>query len=154
MDDHSTSPPVGLQHGRRVGWGRIHIEPDRPQGVSTVYEDITQAHRRGETRGTESPLRRHAESIGQLRDGHVTETLGGLAHRSVRSQSTSKDVTRHRQGRRLSPAHKMGEHVAHPPTRTPGGGVPRRLIERLNPVGEPATQTSHLVAYLPDLHDS
>jgi hypothetical protein len=96
MDDHSTSPPVGVEHGDCVGWRRIHIESDRPEGVSAVHENIAQAHRRGEYWGTEAPLGRRAESISQLRDRHVTQALCRLAYCSVRSQSTSKEVTRHR----------------------------------------------------------
>ena len=85
MDEHSTSPPIGVQDKGRDGWRRIHIEAERPEGVSTVHEDITQAHRLGESGETESPLGRRAETISQLSDGHVTELFGRIAHRSIRS---------------------------------------------------------------------
>ncbi len=85
MDQHSTSPPIGVQDKGRDGRRRIHIESERPERVSTVHEHITQAHRLGESGETESPLGRRAETISQLSDGHVTELFGGIAHRSIRS---------------------------------------------------------------------
>ncbi len=85
MDEHSTSPAIGVQDRCRVGWRRIHIEAEWPEGVSAVHEDITQSHRLGESGETESALGRRAETISQLRDGNVTELLGRVAHRSIRS---------------------------------------------------------------------
>ncbi len=41
MHDHSTSPPIGVKDRGRIGWRRIYIETDRPEGVSTVHKDIT-----------------------------------------------------------------------------------------------------------------
>jgi hypothetical protein len=41
MDDHSTSRPIGVEDRNRIGGRRIHIEPERSEGVSTVHEDIT-----------------------------------------------------------------------------------------------------------------
>ena len=91
MDEHSTSPPKGLQNRGRVGWRRIDIEAEGPEGVSAVHQDITQAHRLGESGEAESSLGRRAETISQLRDGHVTELFGRVAHRSIRSKSASKE---------------------------------------------------------------
>ncbi len=85
MDQHSTSPPIGVKDWGRDGRRRIHIETERPEGVSTVHEDVTQAHRLGESGETESPLGRRAETISQLSDGHLTELFGGVTHRSIRS---------------------------------------------------------------------
>ncbi len=121
MDDHSTSLPEGVQHRDRVGWRRIHIETERPEGIRAVHEDISQTHRLGESRRTEASLARIAESISQLRDRHVTEALRRRAHGSVWFQPSPKDVAHHRPKRPLGTSHKVGEHVAHLPTRTPRG---------------------------------
>lgn len=136
MDEHSTSPPIGVQDKGHSGWRRIDIEAERPEGVSTVYEDITQPHRLGKSGETESPLGGHAKTISQLRHGHLTELFGRVAHRSVRSQSASKEDACECQRRHLSASYKVGEHVTHPPTSAPGCGVPRSLVERFDLVGE------------------
>ena len=86
MDDHSTSPPESVQHRDRVGWRRIHIEAERPEGIRAVHEDISQTHGLWESGRTEAPLVRIAESISQLRNRHVTEAPRRLAHGSVRFQ--------------------------------------------------------------------
>ena len=83
MDKHPTSPPIGVQDRGRVGWRRMYIEAEGSEGVSSVHEDITQADRLGESRGTEPPFGRRAETISQLRHGHVTELFGCVAHRSI-----------------------------------------------------------------------
>jgi hypothetical protein len=119
MDDHSTSPPEGVQHRDRVGWRRIYIEADRPEGIRAVHEDISQTHRLGESRRTEASLARIAESISQLWDRHITEALRRLAHGSVWFQPSSKDVAHHRPKRPLGTSYKVGEHVAHLPPRAP-----------------------------------
>ena len=121
MDDHSTSLPESVQHRDRVGWRRIHIEAERPEGICAVHEDISQTHRLGESRRTEASLARTAESISQLRHRHVTEALCRVAHGSVRFQPSSKDVAHHRPKRPLGTSHKVGEHVAHLPPRAPRG---------------------------------
>jgi hypothetical protein len=56
---------------------------ERPEGVSAVHEDITQAHRLGEAGEAESSVGRLPETIGQLGHGHVTELFGCVAHRSI-----------------------------------------------------------------------
>jgi hypothetical protein len=83
MYEHSTSSPKGIQYRGRVGWWRIDIETDRPEGVSAVHKDITQAHRLGESGEAESSVGRCAKTISQLRDGHVSELFGCVAHRSI-----------------------------------------------------------------------
>jgi hypothetical protein len=83
MDEHSTSHPKGVQDWGRVGWRRIDIEAEGPEGISAVHEDIAQSHRLGESGEAESFLGRRAETIGQLRDGHAAELFGRLAHRSI-----------------------------------------------------------------------
>ncbi len=136
MDEYSTSPPIGVQDKGHDSWRRIDLKAERPEGVRTVHEDITQPHRLGKSGETESPLGRHAETISQLRHGHVTELFGRVAHRSIRSQPASQDDACQCQRRHLGASHKVGEHVTHPPTRAPGRGVPRRLVERFDLVGE------------------
>ena len=153
MDEHSTSPPIGVQDKGHGGWRRIDVEAERPEGVSTVHEDITQPHRLGKSGETESPLGRHAKTISQLRHRHLTELFGRVAHRSIRSQSAPKEDAREREGRHFSASHKVGEHVTHPPTRAPGRGIPRRLVERFNLVGELEAQTGDLLWYIDSLHD-
>ena len=91
MDEHSTSPPIGVQDEGHGGWRRIDIEAERPEGISTVHKDITQPHRLGKSGETESPLGRRSKTISQLRHGHVTELFGRVAHRSIRSQSAPKE---------------------------------------------------------------
>ncbi len=83
MDKQSTPPPIGVQDRSRDGWRRIHVQAEGTEGVSAVDEDITQAHRLGESGETESPLGCSAETISQLLDGHVTELFGRVAHRSI-----------------------------------------------------------------------
>ena len=90
MYEHSTSPPKGVEYRGRVGWRRIDIVAERPEGVSAVHEDITQAHRLGESGEAESSVGRRVETISQLRDGHVAELFGCVAHRSIWSQPASK----------------------------------------------------------------
>ena len=121
MDDHSTSLPEGVQHRDRVGWWRIHIEAERPEGICAVHEDISHTLRLGEPRRTEASGARMAESISELRDWHVTEAFRRLAHGSVLFQPSSKDVAHHLPKRPLGTSHKVGEHVAHLPARAPRG---------------------------------
>jgi hypothetical protein len=153
MDEHSTSPPIGVQDKGHGGWLRINIEAERPEGVSTVHEDITQPHRLGKSGETQSPLGRHAKTISQLHHGHVTELFGRVAHRSIRSQSAPKEDAREREGSHFSASHKVGQHVTHPPTRAPRRCVPRPLIEQFNLVGESEAQTGDLLWHIDSLHD-
>jgi hypothetical protein len=152
MDDRSASSPIGVQYKDRVRRWRIHIQAEWPKRISTMHQDVTQADRHGETRETEAAPG-GAQSISQLEDGHLTQTLGRLAHCVVGSQSTSQEVVRHGEVRRLSALYKVGEHVTDPPALTPGLRVPCRLLERFHPVGELATQTNCLLPYIHDLSD-
>jgi hypothetical protein len=54
MDDQSSSLPEDVQHRDRIGWRRIHIEAERPEGICAVHEDISQTHLFGESGRTES----------------------------------------------------------------------------------------------------
>ncbi len=83
MDDHSTSLPEGVEHRDRVGWRRIHIEAERPEGIRGVHKDISQTHRLGESRRTAASRARIAKSFSELGDRHVTEALRRLAHGSI-----------------------------------------------------------------------
>ena len=105
MDEYSTSPPIGVQDKGHDSWRRIDLKAERPEGVRTVHEDITQPHRLGKSGETESPLGRHAETISQLRHGHVTELFGRVAHRSIRSQPASQDDACQCQRRHLGASH-------------------------------------------------
>jgi hypothetical protein len=154
MDDDSARSPEGVQCRGRVIWWRIHVQAERPKRVGTVHQDITQADRLRGARKMDAALGGGAESIRQLGDRHVTQALRRLAHCSVGSKSTSKEVSRQGHVRRLGVLHEVGEHVAHPPPLTPGRGAPRRLVERFNLVGEPPTQTGDLPSYIRGLHDS
>jgi hypothetical protein len=89
MDEHSTSPPKGVQYRGGVGWRHIDIETEGPEGVSAVHENITQAHRLGESREAESSVGRRAETISQLRDRHVSKLFGCVIHRSIWSKPAS-----------------------------------------------------------------
>ena len=95
--------PAEVRHGRpfdlaarrrpaqdRVGWWRIHIEAQRPEGICAVHEDISHTLRLGEPRRTEASGARMAESISELRDWHVTEAFRRLAHGSVLFQPSSE----------------------------------------------------------------
>jgi hypothetical protein len=97
MDHESGLPPVGVQYGGRNRWRRIYIQAEWPERVGTVHEDVSQAEGlRGATR-LKGLVSRLAESIGQLRDWHVAEALGGFAHGVVGAKSPTKEVTRQRQ---------------------------------------------------------
>ena len=120
MNDNSACLPEGVQRRGGVDWRRIEIQADRSESVSTVHEDINQAHPLWVAGQTETPLRRPAESISKLGDREVTQALGCLAHGPVRPEPSSKKVQCQRPICPLSILHEVSEHVAHQPPLAPG----------------------------------
>ena len=100
-----SSDPPGVRHGRPFdlsasrrrrsrGLRRLAAHPHRVRSAGRRQRPSPSP--RGILGDGSPPPRRRAESISQLRDRHVTQALCRLAYCSVRSQSTSKEVTRHR----------------------------------------------------------
>ena len=112
MNDNSACLPEGVQRRDGVDWRRIEIQADRSESVSTVHEDINQAHPLWVARQMETPLCRLAESISKLGDREVAQAPGCLAHGPVRPEPSSKKVQCQRPICPLSVLHEVSEHVA------------------------------------------
>ena len=151
MEDNTGDPPVRVQHRGGVDWRRLCVQVQRAQCIGAVHEQLPQCNGRRASEDMETPIRGRSEPSSQVRDGRVTEAQGGFSDCWVWSESAPNDVNRHGQLRRLSEVDKVREHVAHPPSRAPRRGVPRRLVERFDLIGELATKTRQ---FLPDMQGS
>ena len=139
MDDHPRSVPIGIQHGRRNVGGYVDSSPNgrNASALCTTTSPIPKGFEEPpERRRSSAALRSRSASSGTV---HPAESLGRFVHRVVGSESTSKQVTHQRPRSGLSIPYKVGEHVTHLPSRTPGRFIPRCLVQGHNAVGKLAT---------------
>ena len=108
MDHNSARLPESIQRKRSIHWRRINISADRPEGVGTVHENVSQTHALWVSRQIEVPLGRRP-TISKLGHRMVTQALGGVAHRTVRPEPCSKKVQCQRGVGPLSVLHEVSE---------------------------------------------
>jgi hypothetical protein len=139
-----SDPPVGVEGGGSVGLWCFNIEVKGAQSIRAVNKDLSKGGRRWASDDMEATVGYLSKPGSQLRDGMITQAFGSTTQCSVRSETTSDDVSAQRDVACLSHVYEMPEDVTNPPSFTPRWAIPGCIVQRFDTICDLAAQDRKL----------